>query len=92
MTITVFFDVQATASQYDQIMRDLASAHATAPAGRIFHVAQPKDGRWSVVDVWESSAAFEKFGQTLMPILAKNGVSLVGGPNVLPTHNIVRGQ
>jgi hypothetical protein len=90
MTITVVFDVQATASQYDQIMRDLATARATAPAGRLFHVAQPDGERWCVIDVWESAAAFEAFGATLMPILAGNGVP-PPALKVLPTHNIVRG-
>jgi hypothetical protein len=90
MTITVFFRVQSTASQYDQIIRDLAGAGAAAPAGRLFHVAQPADDHWSVVDVWESAASFEAFGKVLIPILADHGVP-PPEMKVLPTHNLVRG-
>jgi hypothetical protein len=90
MTITIFFNVEGTASQYDQVMRDLAAANASAPAGRLYHVAQPDSSQWSVVDVWESTAAFEKFAQTLVPILQKNGLKLTS-QKILPTHNIVRG-
>jgi hypothetical protein len=91
MTITVFFDVQATASQYDQIIRDLKAAGLEHPEGRLYHVAQPENGRWNVVDVWESAALFEKFAGSLMPILAKNSVTSLP-PKVLPTHNIVKGS
>jgi len=91
MTITILFDVQATAAQYDQIMRDLEKAGAAAPPGRLYHVAQPDGDHWSVIDVWESTAAFENFGATLLPILGKNGVP-APGMKVLPTHNVVRGE
>ena len=88
MTITIFFDVPATAAQYDQIMRDLKAAGAEHPQGRLHHLAQPDGNRWSVVDVWESAGAFEKFAPVLMPILAKNGVN-APPPKILPTHNLV---
>jgi hypothetical protein len=91
MTITVIFDVQSTAAQYDQIIRDLTQAGFAAPKGRLYHAAQPDGDRWCVVDVWESSAAFETFGKTLIPILARNGVP-APGMKVLPTHNVVRGE
>jgi hypothetical protein len=90
MAITVFFDVRSTSKQYDQTMRDLEAAGQSAPAGRLFHVAQAEGERFQVVDVWESPQAFEKFAGTLLPILAKNGIE-GGPPRVVPTHNIVRG-
>ena len=89
MTITIFFDLQGTASQYDQVWRELEKADALAPAGRLYHVAQPDGDRWSVVDVWESKEQFEAFGQVLLPILHKVGIGLTP-PKVLPTHNIVK--
>jgi len=89
MIITVFFDVVATAAQYDGVMRDLAAAKAVHPRGRLFHVAQPNEGEWSVVDVWESQDAFQEFGKTLMPILGKNGIPQPR-LRILPTHNLVR--
>ena len=46
---------------------------------------------WLVVDVWESADKFNEFGQTLMPILAKNGVQEVE-PVVLPLHYMYSGK
>ena len=41
-----------------------------------------------VYDVWESQAAFDKFGETLTPILSKVGVD-PGAPDVMPVHKIL---
>jgi hypothetical protein len=89
MTITILFDVKASASQYDGIMKDLAAAKATHPRGRLFHTAQPRGDSWCVIDVWESAETFQAFGATLMPILAKNGVP-EPALEILPTHNVVQ--
>jgi hypothetical protein len=43
-----------------------------------------------VFDVWDSQESFEKFGQTLMPILQQLGVD-PGNPEVFPVHNIIKG-
>ena len=43
---------------------------------------------WFVLDVWESEEHFERFGQTLMPILMAAGVTPTE-PVVRPVHNIV---
>jgi hypothetical protein len=90
MTITILFDVLSTAAQYDQVIRDLEANGLKHPAGRLYHASQPKGDKWLVVDVWESQATFEKFGQSLLPILEKNGVKFAGPPTILPTHNIVK--
>lgn len=37
--------------------------------GILSHTAAPTENGWLVVDVWESEEAFERFGETLMPIL-----------------------
>ena len=41
-----------------------------------------------VYEVWESQAAFEAFGPTLMPILAGAGID-PGTPDVMPLHNLI---
>jgi hypothetical protein len=89
MTITIIFDVKATAAQYDGVMKDLAAAGATHPRGRLYHVAQPTKSAWCVVDVWDSQESFQEFGKTLIPILAKNGIP-EPGMDIMPTHNVVK--
>jgi hypothetical protein len=43
-----------------------------------------------VFDVWDSQESFDRFGQTLMPILEELGVD-VGKPEVMPIHNVITG-
>jgi hypothetical protein len=38
-----------------------------------------------VIDVWENADKFNEFGQTLAPILTKNGITPTQ-PTVLPLH------
>jgi hypothetical protein len=90
-TVIVIFDVPGmTAAQYDQVMKDLNAAGEGSPKGRRSRVAASKDGGWLVVDVWDSPDALNQFAPTLMPILAKNGVT-PPQPQVFPAHNLVNG-
>jgi hypothetical protein len=73
------------AAKYEQVWADLRAAGHTNPKGLIYHVGAPNGNDWTVVDVWESEAAFTKFGEVLMPILAKNDVP-EGRPSVQPVH------
>ena len=41
-------------------------------------------------DIWESQAAFQAFGATLMPILTELGVEL-GEPMIAEVHNVIEG-
>lgn len=89
MAVVAVFDVPGmTSRQYDQVMKDLASAGQAHPKGRISHVASSQQGGWFVVDVWESPEQLNAFAGTLMPILQKNGVA-PPQPKVYPVHNIV---
>ena len=88
MALTYVFDLSGmTSQQYEEVLKGLAAAKATAPAGRLYHVASPKPGGWFVVDVWESQELFDRFAQTLVPLLQKAGVS--GAPQVYQVHNII---
>ena len=40
-----------------------------------------------VTNVWESQEAFERFGQTLMPLLQRVG-GPVTTPKIYPVHNL----
>jgi hypothetical protein len=88
--ITVIFDMpMVTAEQYDQVIKDLEAAGAGNPAGRLHHVASPKEGGWLVVDVWESDETLNQFAQTLVPIMQNAGLT-PPQPQVYPVHNIIR--
>jgi hypothetical protein len=45
--------------------------------GALVHMAGPMPKGWRVVDVWQSEAAFKRFGKVLMPILKESGIPLV---------------
>jgi hypothetical protein len=60
--------------KYAEAISQLEAAGAGAPEGRTFHVALETNGNIDVFDIWESVAAFEAFGATLMPILGGLGV------------------
>ena len=74
-----------TAKQYDQCWDELRKAGHANPAGLLHHVGAQQGNNWAVVDVWESENAFNKFGETLVPILNKIGVSEVQ-PVITPVH------
>jgi hypothetical protein len=58
--------------------------------GRTFHCAMEVDGAIHVFDVWSSMEQFQKFGDTLVPILKKLGVD-PGQPMVTKIHNLKNG-
>ena len=74
-----------TAKQYDQAWEEVRKAGHSKPKGCIHHVGAQQGDNWVVIDVWESEEAFNKFGETLMPILGKLGVAKVQ-PVITPVH------
>ena len=74
-----------TSDQYDQCWEELRNAGMEHPHGLIHHVGAQSGNDWVVADVWESLEAFEKFGETLMPIVAKIGVPMVQ-PEISAVH------
>lgn len=79
-----------TKDKYDEAIRKLDDAGAGSPEGRSYHVAMESDGMIQVFDIWESQAEFERFGQTLLPILSELGVD-PGQPSVATIHNVIEG-
>jgi hypothetical protein len=77
-------------AQYDECIKQLEAAGAGAPAGRLYHVCFKVDGALRVFDVWDSQESFDKFGQTLMPILQGLGAD-PGTPTISEIHNIIEG-
>ena len=45
--------------------------------GVLAHIAGPMPGGWRVVDVWQSRAAFARFGKKLRPVLRRVGFQKV---------------
>jgi hypothetical protein len=85
-----FSPATLTASKYDEIMKRLEAAGAGAPAGRLYHACYGSPERLRVFDVWDSPASFDRFGETLMPILQEIGFD-PGTPEVVEVHNVVMG-
>jgi len=91
MAISVYINpVSATAAQYDEIIRRLDAAGAGKPAGRLYHACFGSGDKLQVFDIWESQQAFDKFGETMMPIVQEAGIDL-GQPMVEPVHNLIQG-
>jgi hypothetical protein len=81
-----------TAKQYDQVWTELRNAGQSHPQGLHHHIGGQQGNNWLVVDVWESADAFNKFGQTLMPILQKIGVNTdQNKPVITQLHNEYEG-
>jgi hypothetical protein len=79
---------QMSASQYDQCITLLQKAGAGHPPGRLYHAAFGTSDSVLVFDVWKSQEEFDKFGQTLIPILQQLGAS-PGQPSVMNVHNVI---
>jgi hypothetical protein len=90
MAVGIYMANQITAAKYDEAMRKLNQAGASAPKGRTYHAAFFEGETLSVFDVWDSMADFEAFGATLGPILQELGVE-TPEPQVSEVHNIVAG-
>ena len=89
MAIGLYFAPAAmNARAYDACIKQLDAAGAAHPPGRLYHACFGTKDKLQVFDVWDSQAAFEKFGQTLMPVLQQLGVD-PGAPSVMEVHNIV---
>ena len=91
MALGIYFaPASMTPEQYDDCIRRLEKAGAGKPPGRLYHACFGSGTKIQVFDVWESQAAFDKFGQTLIPILQQLGVE-PGQPQVSTIHNIIKG-
>jgi hypothetical protein len=73
---------------YDGTVKDLAAAGMGNIPERLYHVSAKIENGWYVTDVWESEEAFNKFGETVMPLIVKNGGTPVE-PVILPVYKII---
>ena len=93
MAIGLYFQPSGfTPAVYDDLVKQLEQVGAgfgSAP-GRTFHCAMEVDGSIHVFDVWESMDQFQKFGETLLPIMNKLGAN-PGEPQIMAVHNLQNG-
>jgi hypothetical protein len=91
MALAFYFAPQSfSTEQYDEAIRRLDAAGAGSPPGRSYHFAFTGDGGVQVFDVWDSQESFDKFGETLIPIMAELGTD-PGQPQVAEVHNVIVG-
>ena len=79
-----------TPAKYDEVIKELDAAGAGSPKGRTYHVALESNGEIQVFDLWNSQEEFDAFGETLLPILAGQGIEL-NAPMVASVHNVIPG-
>jgi hypothetical protein len=90
MAIAVYFHPkEMTVKTYEETHRRLEEVGAGQPEGRLHHSCFGDDGGLMVFQVWESPAAFEAFGETLMPILGEVGID-PGEPTVMAIHDLAQ--
>ena len=91
MAIGLYFAPSSmTAAQYDSCIERLKEAGEGSPEGRLYHACFGSPEKLMVFDVWESKELFDRFGETLMPILKDIGVEATE-PQVMPIHNAIYG-
>lgn len=80
-----------TPETYEQIKTKLDEAGAGSPPGRLYHVCFGDPSSLRVSDIWDSKESFERFGETLKPILEEVGVT---NSNIefFDVHNIIVGE
>lgn len=91
MAVVLRFAPQGmTAAKYEECVRRLEQAGAGSPAGRLYHVCFGDTDNLRVSDIWDSVESFERFGETLRPILQEIGID-PGEPEIIQVHNIIEG-
>ena len=79
-----------TTETYDEAVKQLDAAGASAPKGRTYHVCSGDPSGVTITDVWDSVEDFEAFGAALMPIMQGFGLD-PGQPEIQEVHNIIIG-
>ncbi len=88
MAIAVKFDAEPTTREkYDEVRGRLEDAGDWPPPGLVVHAACGASQVEAVLEVWESSEAFEAFGSKLMPLLDEVGIN-AGEPKVWDVYKM----
>jgi len=85
--VVVFELADMTHTEYDAIMDELKAQGKTFNEKRPSHVSFDKDGKWCVIDIWDSMEALNEFvSTTLGPIFSKLKLT-PPQPNIYSVHN-----
>lgn len=86
--VVVLFEFAGMTQQhYDAICDELRAQNKLLNEDRPAHVSFERDGKWCVVDVWNSADAMKNFAETaLIPAFIKVGLTPVQ-PVILPAHS-----
>jgi hypothetical protein len=82
-------------TMYDGVNAEMDIAN-NPPEGLIFHWAGEVDGKWTIIDLWETTEAYERFlEERLMPAVEKvTGMDPSEGPQTTRTefavHNYIK--
>jgi hypothetical protein len=91
MSLAIYFKLKSmTSTNYEETIARLEKAGQGSPKGRIYHASFGSKDDLHVMDIWDSKENFEKFGQTLLPILNQLGVD-PGTPDIKEVYNIIEG-
>ena len=80
-----------TAAQYSEVIKRLEAAGAGHPPGRLYHVCFGDEANLRISDIWDSRENFEKFFETVGPIMQDLGVG-AAEPEFLEVHNTISGE
>ena len=95
MAIGVVFEFPGvTRAQYETTIKKALKGRRNKLAdwpvkGVLAHMAGPMPNGWRVVDVWQSEAAFKRFGKLLMPILKEAGLP-ESEPKIFPLVRFIK--
>jgi hypothetical protein len=76
-----------TSQQYDEVIKRLEAAGQGSPQGRLFAVAFGPADALRVSDIWDTQENFDRFAQTLMPLLQELGID-PGTPEFIPAYHV----
>jgi hypothetical protein len=79
-----------TEAKYQECLKRLEAAGASAPAGRLYHVCFGDPNNLTISDIWESRESFDKFAETVVPIVKDLGVEY-REPEVFEVYNMIPG-
>jgi hypothetical protein len=92
--VGVFESPTLTQEQYEQVVSRITGGKTRMESpsdwpvpGLLVHVAGQGARGFRVVDVWESQEAFDRWGETLAPVLQEVGVQVQ--PDIYSTHAFV---
>jgi hypothetical protein len=79
-----------TTDKYKKITDRLETVGAGTPEGRLYHICFGDPNNLMISDIWESRQAFDRFGETVMPICREFGVE-PSEPTEFQVHNVIEG-